>query len=125
MAGSLVGSLDMHSKDLRAIGETEQRIYSLDAWREWYRGPAASRRFIVDGPLAYRWRFLPARANGQLAVMGHTRDTSGTFVPNHLAVLTLRGSLIDEINGHGAPRAEYLFRPELVVRGSTGPARPR
>ncbi|HEY9480532.1 MAG TPA: carboxymuconolactone decarboxylase family protein [Gemmatimonadaceae bacterium] len=26
--------LDMHSKDLRAIGETEQRIYSLDAWRE-------------------------------------------------------------------------------------------
>lgn len=26
--------LDMHSKDLRAIGETEQRIHSLDAWRE-------------------------------------------------------------------------------------------
>jgi AhpD family alkylhydroperoxidase len=26
--------LDMHSKDLRAIGETEQRIYSLDAWAE-------------------------------------------------------------------------------------------
>jgi len=26
--------LDMHSKDLRARGETEQRIYLLDAWRE-------------------------------------------------------------------------------------------
>jgi AhpD family alkylhydroperoxidase len=26
--------LDMHSKDLRAAGETEQRLYSLDAWRE-------------------------------------------------------------------------------------------
>jgi AhpD family alkylhydroperoxidase len=26
--------LDMHSKDLRAVGETEQRIYCLDAWRE-------------------------------------------------------------------------------------------
>jgi alkylhydroperoxidase family enzyme len=24
----------MHWKDLRAIGETEQRLYSLDAWRE-------------------------------------------------------------------------------------------
>jgi alkylhydroperoxidase family enzyme len=24
----------MHSKDLRAEGETEQRIYVLDAWRE-------------------------------------------------------------------------------------------
>ena len=26
--------LDMHWKDLRAEGETEQRMYSLDAWRE-------------------------------------------------------------------------------------------
>lgn len=26
--------LDMHSKDLRAHGESEQRIYLLDAWRE-------------------------------------------------------------------------------------------
>jgi AhpD family alkylhydroperoxidase len=26
--------LDMHSKDARALGETEQRLYLLDAWRE-------------------------------------------------------------------------------------------
>ena len=26
--------LDMHSKDARAEGETEQRLYGLDAWRE-------------------------------------------------------------------------------------------
>jgi AhpD family alkylhydroperoxidase len=26
--------LDMHSKDLRAAGETEQRLYVLDAWRD-------------------------------------------------------------------------------------------
>ena len=26
--------IDMHSKDARASGETEQRIYELDAWRE-------------------------------------------------------------------------------------------
>src|ERR1700741_417474 len=26
--------LDMHWKDLRAIGEQEQRLYSLHAWRE-------------------------------------------------------------------------------------------
>ena len=26
--------IDMHSKDLRAIGEDEQRLYCLDAWRE-------------------------------------------------------------------------------------------
>lgn len=30
--------IDMHWKDLRAIGETEQRLYSLEVWREcaWY-----------------------------------------------------------------------------------------
>jgi len=26
--------IDMHTKDARAIGETEQRLYSLSAWRE-------------------------------------------------------------------------------------------
>ncbi len=26
--------LDMHSKDLRALGETEQRLYMVSAWRE-------------------------------------------------------------------------------------------
>ena len=31
-------------------------------------------------------------------------------------------ALLDEINGEPAPRAEYVFRPELVVRGSTGAA---
>src|SRR6202012_4908351 len=26
--------INMHTKDARALGETEQRIYALDAWRE-------------------------------------------------------------------------------------------
>src|SRR5437870_13395893 len=26
--------IDMHSKDARALGEPEQRLYELDAWRE-------------------------------------------------------------------------------------------
>ena len=41
-----------------------------------------------------------------------------------MAVAAVR-SLVDEINGHGAPHSEYLFHPELVVRNSTAiaPAR--
>jgi LacI family transcriptional regulator, repressor for deo operon, udp, cdd, tsx, nupC, and nupG len=31
-------------------------------------------------------------------------------------------ALLDEIGGVPVPRTEFLFRPELVVRGSTGPA---
>lgn len=34
-------------------------------------------------------------------------------------------ALLDEISGHPPPRAEYVFRPELVVRSSTGASPPR
>lgn len=34
-------------------------------------------------------------------------------------------ALLDEIQGRPAPRAEYMFRPELVVRGSTAAVRQR
>jgi alanine racemase len=36
-----------------------------------------------------------------------------------MAVAAVR-ALVDEIKGHPAPNSEYIFRPELVVRGSTG-----
>lgn len=35
-----------------------------------------------------------------------------------MAVAAVR-ALVDEIHGHPAPHSEYVFRPELVVRGST------
>ena len=48
--------LDMHSKDARANGETEQRLYGLNAWRETpyysarerarWSGPKRSRSFL-------------------------------------------------------------------------------
>jgi alanine racemase len=39
-----------------------------------------------------------------------------------MAVAAVR-ALIDEINGQAAPHSEYVFRPELVMRGSTAIAR--
>ena len=45
--------------------------------------------------------------------------------PVHAMGLAAVRALIDEINGHGAPHSEYLFRPELVVRGSTGAGKVR
>jgi LacI family transcriptional regulator, repressor for deo operon, udp, cdd, tsx, nupC, and nupG len=32
-------------------------------------------------------------------------------------------TLIDEINGHAAPRSEFVYRPDLIVRSSTASAR--
>jgi alanine racemase len=37
-----------------------------------------------------------------------------------MAIAAVR-ALVDEIHGDPPPHSEYMFRPELVVRGSTGP----
>ena len=42
--------LDMHSKDARAIGETEQRLYGLDAWRETPYDPGRASAPRWSGP---------------------------------------------------------------------------
>ena len=36
--------LDMHTKDARAAGETEQRLYTLSAWRELHSSRTANGR---------------------------------------------------------------------------------
>jgi LacI family repressor for deo operon, udp, cdd, tsx, nupC, and nupG len=33
-------------------------------------------------------------------------------------------TLVDEINGHAAPRSEFVYRPDLIVRSSTASVRP-
>lgn len=77
-----------------------------------------------------------ARAAGlgvpqDLSVVGYDDSTLIAFTDPPLTTLRqpVQGmgeaavrALIDEIAGHPAPRAEYVFRPELVVRGSTGAA---
>jgi AhpD family alkylhydroperoxidase len=46
--------IDMHSKDARALGETEQRLYALDAWREtpFFTG---RERAALEGPSRSPW----------------------------------------------------------------------
>ena len=43
--------------------------------------------------------------------------------PVHAMGLAAVQSLLEEVRGHTTPHTEFLFRPELVVRGSTGPVR--
>ena len=35
------------------------------------------------------------------------------------------GALLEEINGNPVQRTEFVFQPELVVRGSTAQVRPK
>jgi AhpD family alkylhydroperoxidase len=74
--------LDMHSKDARALGETEQRLYLLDAWRE-------SPFYSARERLALEW----AEAVTLISESGVSDDlyqqASQEFTPEELANLTL------------------------------------
>ena len=82
--------IDMHTKDARAAGETEQRLYLLDAWRE------AAHLYSERERAALVW----TEAVTQIAV-GHAPDEAyeearAQFADDELAVLTLA---IVTING--------------------------
>jgi RNA polymerase sigma-70 factor (TIGR02960 family) len=77
---------------------TDDATYSMPPLAAWYRGPEAIREFIVTGPLADRWRFVPARANGQLAFGTYMWDDQrAAYVWVSLDVLRLDGDRIAEV----------------------------
>src|SRR4051812_32748218 len=83
--------LDMHWKDLRAMGETEQRLYGLDAWEE---SP-----YYTDRERA---AFLWAEAVTNVRE-GHVRDevyekVKAVFSEKELADLTLAVAAINSWN---------------------------
>jgi len=70
--------------------------YSMPPLPDWFLGRDAIRAFLLDGPLQEEWRFLPARANGQLA-FGTYLLQGDRYVPGGLDVVVLRGSAIVEV----------------------------
>ncbi|MEV0157500.1 sigma-70 family RNA polymerase sigma factor [Micromonospora sp. NPDC050686] len=77
---------------------TEDARYSMPPLPTWYAGPADIRAFLLDGPLRWRWRLLPATANGQLA-FGTYRwaEEAGAWLPSGLDVVALRGARVAEV----------------------------
>jgi RNA polymerase sigma-70 factor (TIGR02960 family) len=70
--------------------------YAMPPLPEWYAGRDAIRAFLATGPLAERWRFVPTRANGQLA-FGTYLWTDGAWRWGGLDVLALRGGEVAEV----------------------------
>jgi AhpD family alkylhydroperoxidase len=99
--------IDMHYKDLRAAGETEQRLYMLDAWREY---PGYSDRERA----AFAWAEAVTRIrDGQVSdeVFAEVR---AHFSETELANLTLAVTTINAWN-----RLNIAFR---IPGGSYKPA---
>ena len=77
---------------------TEDATWSMPPLPEWYGGHAAIVGFLEAGPTRRRWRHLPTRANGQLAVGCYMRDdATGAYAAQVIDVLTLRGDRIAAI----------------------------
>jgi RNA polymerase sigma-70 factor (ECF subfamily) len=71
----------------------------------WYRGRDAVARFLAAQPLRLeRWRFVPLRANGQLAFGTYSWDAEKErYVGSAMDVLTLRGAQIEAITAFVDP----------------------
>lgn len=76
----------------------EGASWSMPPLPSWYRGREAIADFLVRVPMAYDWRHLPVRANGQQAVACYIwDDDSGDYVARVLDVLTIRGDRIAQV----------------------------
>jgi RNA polymerase sigma-70 factor (ECF subfamily) len=70
----------------------------------WYSGRDAIAVFLNKWALKERWRFVPMRANGQLAFGTYTWDADKRrFIASAVDVLTLRGAQVEAITAFITP----------------------
>src|SRR5829696_6927091 len=76
----------------------EEATFSMPPNFEWFRGREAIRDFLPRGPLSIPRRFVPVRANGQLA-FGTYKLIDGEWLPNAIHVVTLdgRGEIVEAV----------------------------
>jgi RNA polymerase sigma-70 factor (ECF subfamily) len=98
---------------------TQDATWSMPPMPRWYRGREALVGFLTNQPLRERWRHLPARANGQLAVGCYMWDEErGCHPAAVLDVLTLRGDRIEQVTAFVAP---WVYQRFGDVPGSMSP----
>jgi RNA polymerase sigma-70 factor (TIGR02960 family) len=96
LAGRYAAAWEAGDVDAIVAMLAEDARFSMPPLPEWYVGRAAIREFLLTGPLATRWRFLPARANGMPAFATYSWD-GAAYVPMGLDLLTVRGGTVSEV----------------------------
>jgi len=83
----------------------EDATFAMPPFPEWYRGRSAiAQSWLMPGGPPPRLRYLPARANGQLALGGYLLDPdTGSYLPIALDVLTLREEEIVDVTAFRTP----------------------
>lgn len=97
--------LDMHSKDLRAAGETEQRLYLLSAWRE-------SPFYTDKERAALAWAEALTQLKSGLVPDAVYEEAARHFSDKELVELTMAVITINSYNrlniAFGAPVGTYV-----------------
>ncbi len=110
--------IDMHWKDLRALGETEQRLYGLDAWQE-------SPYYTDRERAALEWTEAITRITDGHASDGVYESVRPHFTTAELANLTLAVATINVWNRLNiAARTEAgTYQPRAQVKRETAATR--
>jgi RNA polymerase sigma-70 factor (ECF subfamily) len=88
----------------------EEATFAMPPLASWFAGRDAIAQWAVREPMCgeYRWRVLPARANGQPALGFYAEDGEAGWVPFALNVLTFRGREIAGVTAFIARSSEPL-----------------
>jgi RNA polymerase sigma-70 factor, ECF subfamily len=106
---------------------TEDVAFAMPPLRSWFRGREALAVFLAGWPLsgAWRWRHVPARANGQPALAFYSWDEEEqSYLPFALNVLTLRGTQISDVTAF-VTRSTELPGRDVYARWPEQPADPQ
>ena len=100
IVGKYMDAMERGDADALVSMLTEDAAWSMPPIPTWFAGRELVREFLVRYPLTDRWRHLPTRANGQLAVGCYLFDPgTGSYLPAAIDVLTLDGDKIRSVVG--------------------------
>ena len=81
--------IDMHTKDARAAGESEQRLYALSAWREtpFYTERERAALAWTEAVTLISWEHAP----DEVYELAHTHFSEKELVDLTMAIITING----------------------------------
>jgi AhpD family alkylhydroperoxidase len=111
--------LDMHVKDARASGETEQRLYSLDTWREtsFYSDRERAALAWTEAVTVLTDGFVP----DEVYEMVRAQFTEQEIIGLTMAVIAINGwNRINVSLRTGPGRYQSQRKPETVLTAASG-----